>query len=262
MKKIILILSLFPIVLFSQAIDEQNIINLYLNQSPESDDNYIQINHGTLSNSVTLTLPNSVGANEQILTTDGNGTTTWSTISTSGSPSAPDQSVQFNDNGTFGSSSSFVWDYNNSSLGINISSPTFTVNVNGNIRTGSDGTNGTIYFASNGSSEHIVIRTSSMTISSSELLFTLPSNQSSQNQGLLTNSSGSLSWGGDITNGPVTDQEASSNNNINDNDAENAYLGGGDGNDINTDADNSVMFGGDNNNMNGNQDDQTISSGI
>ena len=67
----------------------------------------------------TLTLPHNAGANNQVLTTDGAGTLSWSAKGSGGgggSPATPLNSFQFNDNSSFGGASAFTYDKTNRNL--------------------------------------------------------------------------------------------------------------------------------------------------
>lgn len=58
-----------------------------------------------------LTWPNSDGSNTNCLKTNGSGTLSWGACATtSGSPAGNNTEIQFNSSGSFGSSSSLVWD--------------------------------------------------------------------------------------------------------------------------------------------------------
>ena len=68
----------------------------------------------------TLTLPTTTGTNGQVLTTDGSGITSWSTVSGGGggSPAGSDKQIQYNNTGAFGANANFAWDNTNTMLEI------------------------------------------------------------------------------------------------------------------------------------------------
>lgn len=66
----------------------------------------------------TLTLPTTDGNASQFLQTDGNGVTSWATAVTG--PASPVNSVQFNDAGSFGGDSNFLWDNSNKRLNVGV----------------------------------------------------------------------------------------------------------------------------------------------
>ena len=71
-----------------------------------------------------------IGTNGQALVVSG-GLPSWQAISAS--PGGSDTQIQYNNSGSFAGSSNFVFDYTNSRVGINTSSPTQALDVNGNV---------------------------------------------------------------------------------------------------------------------------------
>lgn len=258
-KLITILLLIFTSSLLSQAINEENATSVILNTEIETSDNAITIVSPTLSGSRTITLPNSSGNNGEILVTDGNGTTTWTSVSSSGNPGGVDGSIQFNESGNFGGSSTFIYDDINDRVGIGVTNPLETLHINSSMRIGNDGTDGEIYFASSGSSNFIIFRTDNAMSGTQIQIYTLPVDDGNTNQGIITDGNGQLSWGGDIKNGPVTNNSPN-NNNITNN-PDNAYLGGGSNNEINNNGENIVVFGGDDNAINNASDGSGIIGG-
>ncbi len=81
--------------------------------------NFVVLKVAPTSTAYTFTLPESGGIANQVLRTDGNGTTSWITVSgSSGIPGGSDRQVQFNNNGTFGANAGFNY---TSSSGIVVS---------------------------------------------------------------------------------------------------------------------------------------------
>lgn len=65
-----------------------------------------------------LNLPANTGSNNQVLTTDGTGNLTWTTVSGgSGAPGGSNTELQFNNNGAFGGISTVTWNGSDLSLG-------------------------------------------------------------------------------------------------------------------------------------------------
>lgn len=70
----------------------------------------------TVTASYTLTLPPDDGTNGQLLQTNGSGTTTWATITSS--PGGSDTYIQFNDGGSFGGDIDLTWNKTDNLLDI------------------------------------------------------------------------------------------------------------------------------------------------
>ncbi len=76
-----------------------------------------------VSSNITWTLPTADGTSGQVLTTNGVGVLSWTTITGGGGggvsnpPGGSDGNIQFNSNGSFGASSNLVWDNNTETLG-------------------------------------------------------------------------------------------------------------------------------------------------
>ena len=94
------------------------------------------IKSGANTSNWNFTFPTGPGTANQVLATDGNGSTSWVTNETS--PSAPTNSVQFNNAGVFGGSSNLTWNNGTSVLSIigtqtltSSASPVLTLNTTG-----------------------------------------------------------------------------------------------------------------------------------
>ena len=81
-------------------------------------------------------LPAGTGANGQVLQTDGTGAISWATPSAGGTPGGSDTYVQFNDGGSFGGNSNFIFNKTSGNVGIGIAStsPSERLEVSGNIK--------------------------------------------------------------------------------------------------------------------------------
>jgi hypothetical protein len=131
----------------------------------------------TGGNSVFI-LPAGTGTNGQVLTTNGTGTLSWSTVSAS--PGGSTTQIQFNSSGSFGGSANLTWDGTNVQLGAT----------------------GALRFADTDSSNYVAFKAPGTV--SSNVTWTLPSTDGSSGQVLSTNGSGTLSWassGSGITTG-------------------------------------------------------------
>lgn len=75
------------------------------------------------------TVPKIDGAAGQVLQTNGAGVVTWQTVGGGGgTPAGSSGEIQFNDSGSFGADSAFVWDNTNKRLGVG-ASPASTVRL-------------------------------------------------------------------------------------------------------------------------------------
>ena len=122
----------------------------------------------TVTSNVTWTLPSADGSSNQVLTTNGTGTLSWSTVS--GSPGGSNTQIQFNNSGAFGGSSNLTWDGTNVQLGAT----------------------GALRFADTDSSNYVAFKSPGTV--SANVTWTLPSTDGSSGQFLSTNGSGTLSW--------------------------------------------------------------------
>lgn len=64
----------------------------------------------TVASNTIWTLPSADGTSNQVLTTNGSGTLSWSTASGGGTPAGSNQQIQFNNSGAFGASSGLTYD--------------------------------------------------------------------------------------------------------------------------------------------------------
>ena len=248
---LVIIITIFIVVENSCAQTYKNIYSkdLILNSNVETASHSITLVSPTLSNSLTFTLPATQGSAGQVYTSNGDGSLSFTSISdASSNPVGSDYEVQFKNNSSFNASSSFVWDNTFSRLGLAVGSPSYSVDVYDVTRTGGNGQNGSIVFVS---SESGTYREMIWNVSSSiNTIFNWPDDDGGSSQGLFTNGSSSFNWQGEIRLGPTGAGDLNSND-IN-NSPDNAYIGGGDNNDINSSgADNAVIYGGDQSDING-----------
>lgn len=120
------------------------------------------------ASTVTFTLPSADGTNGQALVTNGSGTLSFSSVTTS--PAGSNTQIQFNNSGAFGASSNFTWDGTNVQIGAT----------------------GALRFADTDSSNYVAFKSPGTV--ASNVTWTLPSADGTASQVLTTNGSGTLSW--------------------------------------------------------------------
>ena len=140
-----------------------------LNFYNSSNSNYVSIRaRSALADSYQLLLPLDNGLANQVLTTDGTGTLSWTTAS--GAPGGSNTQIQFNNSGSLGGSSNLTWD------GINVQI----------------GATGELRLADTDSSNYIALK-SPATVATN-VTYTLPTADGTNGQVLTTNGSGVTSW--------------------------------------------------------------------
>ena len=130
------------------------------------------------SGTTTITFPSTSGSNGNVLSTDGSGNLSWTSVSAT--PGGSTTQIQFNSSGSFGGSANLTWDGTNVQLGAT----------------------GALRFADTDSSNYVAFKAPGTV--SSNVTWTLPSTDGSSGQVLSTNGSGTLSWassGSGITTG-------------------------------------------------------------
>jgi hypothetical protein len=123
---------------------------------------------GTVATNVTWTLPATDGTSSQVLSTNGSGTLSWATVSTT--PGGSTTQVQFNNSGAFGGSANLTWDGTNVQIGAT----------------------GALRFADTDSSNYVAFKSPGTV--TSNVTWTLPATDGTSSQVLSTNGSGTLSW--------------------------------------------------------------------
>ncbi|MFQ6615863.1 MAG: hypothetical protein ACE5HZ_03710 [Fidelibacterota bacterium] len=91
------------------------------------------VSGATTLGGVAYTWPSADGSGGQLLSTNGTGTLSWSTVSAS--PAGSDGQVQYNNGGSFGGAGSLYFDDTNSRVGIGTTSPTSTFEISGSFAT-------------------------------------------------------------------------------------------------------------------------------
>ena len=149
----------------------------------------------TLSQTTVYTFPASDGTNNFVLTTDGNGTLSWKSVSgvggidTYGTPAAG-QVTYFYDSDTLSGSNSLYWATSTSRLGIGTTSPSSTLHVIGDLTVTATST----------------LATTTIDYLSINSAYSFPTTAGTNNQVIETDGDGNLTWttltsGGDV-NGP------------------------------------------------------------
>ena len=238
--------------LYGQSYKKTYSKDIIINSEVESNSNSIEIiSPSSMTASVTFTLPGDDGSADQVLSTDGNGSLTWTTASTGGSTAAgSDSQIQYNNSNSFGASANFIWDDSNNRLGIGTSSPSYTLDVLGPIRVGGNGQTGRFIFYDGVSGNELSFEAnSSMTVSQT---YTLPPYDGQNGDVLVTDGNGNLTW--DKVNGTGTANcTGQGTGGGTDNSAESTYgfVGGGTSNSISSEGDYAFIGGGIDNSTSG-----------
>lgn len=242
---ILILITIFSSSLYSQAYREIYTKQIILNENDDNNNNLYIIQTPTLTQSVTFTIPVGKGQNGDILTSNGVNSTTWTGLNAGQAGGSGDWQIQFK-NSTFDGSSSFIWDNTNQRVGIDVVAPDYSLHSSGTINIGGPNNQGVLAIQSqNSGGNYLYILPNSSTTQT--VVFILPADNGAANKGLVSTSSGSLSWGGELRKGPVsnnepTDNEISNNPNY-------AYIGGGTDNEIENSAHNSTIYGGNDNDI-------------
>ncbi len=151
---------------------------------------------------VTFTMPANNGSNGQVLTTDGNGSLSWTTVQagagtvdTDGS-GAVNKVALWSNASTLTSSANLFYNTSANMLGVNNPSPSFTLDVNGGARLGNNGTSGSLTFYSEQGGSDFEITLSPSNQMTANLNFTLPNSYGNEGEVLRTNGSGEMYWDG------------------------------------------------------------------
>ena len=254
----LIIFIIFSQSLYSQAYRETYIKELIINSSVESSTQTVSIHSSSgLTESITFTMPDEVGVLNELLTSNGSGTLFWSTPSSTVSFVAGSTgNIQYNESGTFAASDSLWLDISNKRLGINIDTPEKELHLIGNLRAGSDGSDGSIVIYKNGTTDYQVTfaPNAAMTASTS---ITLPGTDGDNNSVLASDGGGNLFW---VTEGSVNDcptcdcDEGQGTGGGIDNTAtgDESFIGGGSSNTVGTDNTDGFIGSGTNNVIEGN----------
>lgn len=252
-KKIIIIYFLLCIGLYSQSYYFYSVETLNINSNIGINSfNYNLYSPNNLTSSLTFTLPNSVGTNGQFLTSLGNGTLTWTTPNLStANPGGSDRQVQFNNGGAFGGATNLIWEADDQ-LSVGGTSADYNLDINGNLRTGGEGTDGEVrIFSEQGGTDYEVVFRPNATMTQSTT-YTWPANDGPNGDILVTDGEGNLFWTTDGATGSFPcDGQGTGGGSGNEADGDNGFVGGGSGNEITSQASNAIVGGGTNNEAEG-----------
>jgi hypothetical protein len=255
----IIVLAVASTSSYSQTYKDIYATSIRLNSDPNTGNIYT-IQQPTLSGSLTLTLPSAAPTAGQFLSTDGSGNLSWITVSSSSSPAGIDNAIQFNENGAIGADNQLLFDNTTNTLFVGTGAIAGDYSIlAADYLIGDDGNTGSVIIRSDGSTNTFTISPGNSM--SSNLTYTFPVDNGEAMQGLVTDGSGVLSWGGSVSVGPLSSQNTNNNNTVS-NAATGAYIGGGNNNDIFNSAVNVAVFGGVDGNVNGNSRSGVIFAGI
>ncbi|MCX6244359.1 MAG: tail fiber domain-containing protein [Bacteroidetes bacterium] len=102
---------------------------------------------GDQSANITYTLPVNAGTSSQVMTTDGSGVLSWSTVGTLSGSGTATRVAFWSGSSALSSNSNLYWDNSNSRLGIGTASPVQQLEITGSLRipTTTSSTTGVIY---------------------------------------------------------------------------------------------------------------------
>jgi hypothetical protein len=237
---------LLSFVLFSnsESYKNYNSSRLIFN-SDNGDYNYSILPPTSLSSTFSLILPNSYGLNGEFLTSLGNGSLTWSSLSSgSSNPGGGNGNIQFNNSNNFGGEDNLFWSSSSNRVGVGTNNPQFSFDVNGDLLIGNSNTSGTIALYSDQNPDKTLAFTTNSQMTASQTI-TWPSQDGSAGQLLTNNGSGQLSWSSNATGGsfPCTGQGTGGGSG-NTATGEDSFVGGGTGNTADDDAKESAIGGG------------------
>jgi|GEM_PF-6249599 len=253
LKKVIYSLAFFfsSIALCAQTYRDLYGTSLKIKQDPDSA-NEITIVAPVLTSDLTFTLPSTMGTNGQVLTSDGTGGLSWTTVS-GGGVAGNNTEVQLNNSGSMGADSDLIFIDSTNYLGINNTSPTAHISVGGNLKLG-DGTNtaGIVLYSELGATDYTFTLSAPPSLSTSRT-FTWPDDYGSNGQLLTTNGSFGLEWsstavstGSDCI-GIGNDGNDTGNNTVS---GALGFVGGGTDNTVGANGQNSFIGSGEDNTVN------------
>ena len=182
-----------------------------MNVGDDSNVGQINVNDGTGNNliiqapagmtgDVTFTMPANNGANGQVLTTDGNGSLSWTTVGggagtvdTDGNGAA-DRVAIWTSSSTLTGVAELFYNTTTNRLGVNNPSPSYTLDVGGDARFGINGTSGAISLYSEQGATDYEITLSPSNAMTANLSFTLPNSIGNNRDVLSVNGSGQMFW--------------------------------------------------------------------
>lgn len=234
MKILLLFLLILPLGLSSQTYKDIYSNGIYFLSDEDNPQNNVKWVSPIIASSITFTLPPNFGQAGFAMASVGDGSLTWSDISLIvGTASGNNGEIQYNNNGSFGASSNLFWDRTNKRLGIKTSSPQYSLDVNGNVGVGVNGSGGGVaLYSEQGATDYYYYFKAPSAMASSKT-YTWPGNLAPANQIMTTDGNGNLQWNtswagtaGDCV-GQGTDKGSAGNNTASGGDS---FIGGGTGN--------------------------------
>lgn len=262
MKTIIILFAIFAINTVSQTYRTTFATSIRLSSDPSSGYDYLIVAPNNLNNSFTFSLPASVGNTGEILMSLGNGSYTWVDPTTSSSsPGGANTNIQFSDNGEFAGSNNLTWNNTNNRMTIGGVSSNFNLNINGWLGSGYDGQSGQLNLHT-GNAGNYIFRFSPNSAMTESATLTLPANDGTAGQFLVTDGQGNLSWTSAAVGGNFDCiGQGTGGGSGNTATADDSFVGGGTGNSVNSNSDGGVIGGGSSNEITGSSNNSAIAVG-
>ena len=206
------------------------------------------ISPNSLTTSLTFILPEDYPSGSFVITSLGNGSLSFSNPTITGSAVGNNNEIQFNESNSFASDADLVWINTLNRLGIGTSSPSYTVDVYGELKI----ENGElILYSEQGGTDYQLIFTAPANLASS-LTYSWPNQDGNTDDVMVTDGSGVLSWSDDgiLINFCAGEGESNETGSPgNSADGQFSFVGGGTNN--SADGDNSFIGSGEDNNNGG-----------
>lgn len=263
MKYVLFFIILFSYMTKAQVYKDVYSTGFYMLSDENNPDNNVLWLSPTIASSITFTLPPNFGQAGYAMSTLGDGSITWTDI-TSVVANLPGDNgaVMYNNNGSFGGSNNLFWNNSNNRLGIRTNSPQYTLDINGILGIGtSQGQSGLILHSEQGATDYQFYFLAPASLSSSKT-YTWPGNIAPQDQIMSTDGNGNLTWSTSWAsgNGDCVGQGLADSNDVSNNTstAADGFVGGGDNNNVS--GLNGFIAGGENNVLQG--DNSAILAGV
>lgn len=255
MKYIILFLFIISYCAYSQAYRDVYSTGIYMLSDEDDPSSLVKWVSPTINSTVTFTLPPNFGQSGYAMTSQGDGSLTWTDVSLYVANAAGSAGqIQFNNSGAFGANSNFYWDNNNRRLGIGTGTPAYTMDVRNSLGVNVENNEGgIILYSEQGATDYQYFIKAPDNLASS-VTFTWPSNFTAANQIIQTTGSGNLSWttSWQGTSGDCVGQgEEADNTGDNTASGGDSFIGGGDGNQVTGTGTNGFIGGGVDNTVGG-----------
>jgi len=259
MKNLILIFLLTFTILSSQSYRTHYATQVHLSSNPEDGFEYIIVAPTGLTSSYTFSLPPTLGTNGEILMSLGDGSYTWTNPSvTNATPGGANSNIQFKLSDSFEGSNDLTWNNSSNKLHIGTLNGNFGVNVNGIAMSGYNGRSGSLNLHTGHAAGYKINFKPSSNMTSSAT-FTLPANDGTVGQFLITDGQGNLSWTSAAVGGNFDCiGQGTGGGSGNSATGDDSFIGGGNGNSINSTDNNSFIGGGSQNSITGSSDQAAI----